>query len=308
MKTSRWNHALVSGAIIAALIPIQASAVDSIKDSIHQCNQAIRAKNSESAFTISAALLKQNKQLAEAWLCQAKAFTLIEDAPQAENSLKQALQWQTVESERMVIMGLLGNAAMAQDKDDEALSHYQQANQLAVKLNIKSFQRVSHNLLGDVYSKKANVDMAFSQFQLALKLSQNDTERTDVLGRIAAMFFAAKQYDKAIEYQLQKLIASEKYGNVDEITEITLELGQYYGLNGDHAQAYKTLNKVMQSAQKQNNPYWQAIAHLYLANLDITTKQADSAKQHVQQAETLNQGLADEAIAQELNKVKAGLL
>ncbi len=280
---------------------------DSIKDQINKCNQYIKSQNAEQALTVSAALLKQNNRLAEAWLCQAKAFNLQSDAVHAEYGFSQALQIQTAEQDKMVTLGMLGNAEFQQDKYQQALEHYQQAYQMALNNNIKNYQRVTLNLIGDALSKLNRLDEAVVEYEKALKLALNDTERADNLGRIANAYAAANNIDKAIEYQLRKIIASEKYGSPDQLADSNLELGRLYMLNKLYQQAYRSVNKVFEMASKNDSPFWLALSHVYLAQIDQHTNQLDSAKQHILSAEKINQQLQDETIAEEIKSVQKTL-
>jgi tetratricopeptide (TPR) repeat protein len=280
---------------------------DTLTDEINKCNQSIKSQNAEQALTISAALLKQNNRLADAWLCQAKAFNLQSDAVHAEYGFSQALQFQTAEQDKMVTLGLLGNAEFQQEKFQQALEHYQQAYQMALNNNIKNYQRVTLNLIGDALTKLNRIDEAVGEYEKALKLTLNDTERADNLGRIANAYTAANNIDKAIEYQLRKIIASEKYGSPDQLADGNLELGRLYMLNKLYQQAYRSVNKVLEMASKNDSPFWMALSHVYLAQIDQRNNQFDSAKQHIQSAEKINQQLQDETISEEIKAVQKAM-
>jgi tetratricopeptide (TPR) repeat protein len=277
---------------------------DQIKDDIFNCNQQIKKGNLEKALDISSALIKQDSKLADAWLCQGKAFMQKSDLAQAEFALKKSSDLQNSETDKMVALGLLGNVEMMQDKAQDALSHYQQAYDLSIKNNVKAYQRVSLNLLGDANSKLSQWASAISNYEGALKLSNNDSERSDVYARMSAMFEASNDLTSAIQYQVKRLISIQHYGNLDEIADTHLELGRLYALNKEYNQAYKSVNKVLADATQQDSPYWRALSHIQLARIDIATGANESATQHFHEAEKLSQQINDESLTAELKSLE----
>lgn len=292
--------------LLASSLLCLASSVnaDVTRDILFNCNQEVKKGNLDKALSISQSLIKQNTKLADAWACQAKALLAQAEYDKAVVAFKQAVALQTVETERMVLLGQLGNTFLQQEKPQQALEQYQLAYDLAKKNNVSAYQRVALNLLGDANTHLSKWELAKSQYDTAFTLSQNDTERMDVLGRIANMYATSKDFDKAIEYQIKKLLSSERYGSADEKADIQLQLGIFYTQAKIYAQAYKTLNLLLSNAKQYQSAYWQALSHIYLAKLDKLKLDSASADSHIQAAEQLNQGLQDEAIAQEIISVK----
>ncbi len=286
---------------------VQSTYADSFDNELIKCNQELKQGNSDKALELSKSLIKTQKQSAPAWLCRAKALLQQSDFEQAKQAFQQAIAFESKETERMVILGLVGNTEFQQDHYAEALSYYQQSYDLSIKNNVTAYQRVALNLMADSNSRLNHIDLAKSQYEASLTLSKNDSERMDVLGRMAQMYANAGQYNLAIEHQVKSLIAAERYGTMDEKADIQLELGQMYAQAKDFGMAYKTLNKLLDTSSSQGSPYWQALSHLYLARLDLLNNQPTAAEQHLSVALQLNQELKDDHLAEEIKSTQQGM-
>ena len=298
---NQWAKVLLASAIVSVSVGVNA---DTVKDNIFNCNQEIKKGNLEKALDISQLLIKQNPKLADGWACQGKALFSQSEYDKAVPAFNQAIALQSVETERMVLLGQLGNTFLQQNKPQQALEQYELAYALAKKNNVSAYQRVVLNLMGDANTQLSKYDVAKSHYDTAFTLAQNDTERMDVLGRIANMYADSNDFNKAIEYQIKKLLSAERYGSADEKADIQLQLGIFYTQAKNYSQAYKTLNLLLSSAKQFQSDYWQALSHIYLAKLDKLKPDLASADSHIQIAEQLNQNLRDEVIGQEITSLK----
>jgi tetratricopeptide (TPR) repeat protein len=212
----------------------------------------------------------------------------------------------THEPEDPVIHNELGNALLANDKTEEAISHYRQS----LQLNPNAAD--AHNNLGSALFQSGKLEEANQQYQEALRLRPNNADIHNNLGNLLAktghLQKAIEEYQKAIQLKPDFAVAHFKLGDAlaktNQLPQAVMQYVQALRLKPDNADIHcnlaNALSKVglMQEAVDQYQLALQlkpdyADVHLNLGIAMFKTNQFPEAIDHFEQALRLEPDLAD---------------
>jgi len=265
---------------------------DEFKNKISECNQLVKSDKAQSALDFSAQLIKQNKLSRDAYVCKGRAELTLDQFPQAIDTFKQVKQLSVSPIDKMMAQALLGNAYKANKQTAEALESYKQALELSKSTNNKGLEKVSHELIASALFLGEKYDEALAEYQIALKLAQNDGERAEIFERMAESYERQAKRDVAIEYQIKAVLAHSQYSDLDKQANAQLELGRLYIEANLLDQAKSSIDKVLALA-KDGSEYWEAKSYIYLARLNHVAKNDKEAMDLLAKADRLNQTLDD---------------
>ncbi len=262
---------------------------------INECNLMVAEDKLQNALDLSAQLIKQNKTSRDAFACKGRAELALYQATRAIDTFKQVNQLSTTLMDKVLARALLGNAYKANNQPLEALESYKQALELSKSMNSKGLERVSHELIASALFWGEKNDEALSEYQIALKLAQNDGERAKIFEHIAEILEHQSKQDEAIEYQIKASLAHTRYSDIDSQVNAQLELGRMYINAKLFEQAKVTIDKVLKVAEG-NSDYWEAKGNIYLARLMFMTEKDKEATELLIKADKLNQKINDKAL------------
>jgi len=266
-----------------------------MENKVSECNQLVRIGKAQNALDISTQLIKQNKTNRNAYACKGRAELALDQFPQAIDSFKQVKQLSVSAIDKMVAQALLGNAYKSNNQTDEALESYKQALEISKTTGNKGLERVSHEMIASALFLATKYDEAISEYQLALKLAQNDGERAQAYERLAECYEKQAKRDLAIEFQVKASLAHTKYSDMDAQVNSQLELGRMYIEANLFDQAKSTIDKVLALAQG-GSEYWEAKSYIYLARLMHAMHNDKEATDFLVKADKLNQKLDDKTL------------
>lgn len=277
------------------------------KSKINECNQLVKNDYAKKALDFSLQLIKQNKASRDALSCKGKAELALEQFSQAIETFKQVSQLSSTLTDKMMAQALLGNAYKGNKQIAEALESYRAALDSSKSAGNKGFERVSHELIASALFAGDKYDEALAEYQIALKLAQNDGERANIFERMAECYERQQNRDSAIEYQIKAALTHTKYGDLDKQANAQLELARMYIENNALNQAKTSIDKVL-GFVKDNSDYWEAKCDIYLARLMHLSRKDAEARSLLASANKLNQALADKGLADLIQSTAASLL
>lgn len=279
-----------------------------LNNKIAICNQMVKEGSLEKALDYSNQLIKKNPKSRETVLCKARAQIALNQFSDAVPTLTIVNQLSNSPNDRMVSLAMLGNAYKGNHQYGEAIASYQQSMDIAKTEKNVSFERITHNLIGEVQVINNELDEAIESYQTSLKLALNDNERADAYERVASIFSQEQKHNQAIEYQLKAAIAYMHYGDLDAQANAGLELGRIYMEAGEFDQAEKAINKILKLSVDNGGAYWEVKSNLYLAKLKIATQQNNDALKFLENAMRVNKEVGDSTLAENieltLNKIQ----
>ena len=262
---------------------------------ISECNLMVKDEKLQSALDFSAQLIKENKTSRDAFVCKGRAELALYQTARAIDSFKQVDQLSTTPMDKVLAKALLGNAYKTNNQPSEALENYKQALELSKNMSNKGMERVSHELIASALFWGDKNEEALSEYQIALKLAQNDGERAKIFERIAEVLEHQSKLDDAIEYQIKAALAHTSYSDIDSQVNAQLELGRMYINAKLFEQAKNTIDKVLKVAEG-NSEYWEAKSDIYLGQLMFVTGKDKESMDVLAKADKLNQKLNDKAL------------
>jgi tetratricopeptide (TPR) repeat protein len=260
---------------------------------ILECNQLVKSDNTQSALEFSAQLIKQNKTSREAYVCKGRAELALGQFPEAVDTFKQVNQLSQSAMDKMMAQAMLGNAYKGGKQQAEALESYKQALAVSKTTGNKGLERVSHELIASALFLGEKYDDALAEYQIALKLAQNDGERAEIYERMAECYEHQAKLDAAIDYQIKASLAHTHYSDLDRQVNAQLELGRLYTEANSFDQAKSVIDKVLALA-KDGSEYWEAKSSIYMAKLMHRMHKEVEAKELLVSAEKLNQRIGDQ--------------
>lgn len=288
--------------VVLGLWSIQAAAVDSVEftKKINECNQLVKSENAQKALDLSSQLIQVNQSSRDAFLCKGRAELALSLYKQAIDSFKAVGRLSGAGMEKMMANAMLGNAYKSNNQIEEAIEQYSIALETAKTLKNQGLERVSHELIASALFLATKYDEAIAEYQIALKLAQNDGERADICERTAEAYEKLNKRDAAIEYQVKASLAHTKYSQIDKQLNSQLELARMYIETNLYDQANNAIEKVLAVA-KGANPYWEAKCYIYMAKLKLAIHQNDQANDFLASAKKLNQSMQDKELTELLD-------
>jgi tetratricopeptide (TPR) repeat protein len=260
---------------------------DTAEQALEACTKAAAAGNFSEAVQHAAASIAASSTNRNAYLCQARAYTGLNDRAHAIEALLAADRLSKSPLEHMVALMLIGNQNMALRELDKAMDQYHQSLSIAREIGDKHFEMINLNLIGEAQEAQSDYKSALENYLLAQKLAANDNERADSNARLAAAYSATGKHDKAVEHQLKAMLLEERSGDFDHYANAGLELGRIHIQAGQFDQAEKVLNKMLDKVRSAGDPYWEAKGMYYLASARRGQGDAQGAKPLLESARKL---------------------
>lgn len=229
------------------------------------CNQAMMEGNHAKALTHAEAALEHDAKDREALLCKGRALGQAGQYDAAMAAMNAAQQLAITPVDRMVALSLTGNVQRDANRHDAALASYRESLAIAQDKHDNRFQRINHNLIGETLVMGDQLEAGLQSYLAGLEFAANDTERADNYGRIAQIYGSLGKYDEAVNYQIKTMLTQERSADFNAYAHACLELGRLHMKAGNHVEAEKVLNRIIERSKEQGAPYWEARGYYYLA-------------------------------------------
>jgi len=289
---------VAAAACLIAVHSVQVRAAS--PDETALCNEAMDNGDHIRALTHAEAALKRNAKDREALLCQGRALSEAGRYDAALAAMENALQLSTAPMDRIVVLTLTGNVQRDAKRYDEALASYRQSLALAQSEQDKRFQRINHNLIGEILVATQQIEPGLQSYLAGAELAANDTERADNYGRIAQTYGSLGRYDEAVDYQIKAMLTEERSGDFNHYAYATLELGRLHTAAGNHAEAEKVLNRIIERSKAQEAPYWEARGYYYLALEKTANGHQAEARPLLAQAKQISERIGAEELGRDV--------
>lgn len=268
---------------------------------VERCQAAL----SKRQYTQAIQAAEQSPGVPQAWMCKGRAQAALQQMPQAQTSLQQAISLKPTGLDLASAYMLLGNVQQAQQQTDAALASYQQAMDVAKTEKMNRYVMVAHNLIGEARLAANQYPEALTEFQAGEKLAMNDNERADSFEHEALTYHQMHQLDKAVEYQLKAVLMQKRAGTPDQYAEASLTLGQWFVEQKDYPGAEKTYQRLMQYAQENGGVFYEAKTAIYWAQAKQLQGDTAGAEQLIKQAKTIASKYKDPELDALLSKVQS---
>lgn len=287
----------IFGVALAFLVITNAYALT--KDELN-CNDLLDKGEAEKALQQADKILKTDVKSASALICRGRAFNLQEKPEQAIQAFQQVETVTQDVYDRTVALILTGNTLKRINQWSDSVNVYEKAAELAGKYQqLKLFAYIS---LGDAHDAMNHLDKALDAYKKSQALSANDGERGETASKIAATYVKLKQYDLAVENQVQAFLMMEKSGTLDQYAQASVALGRDYYLNKNYEVAEKTLNKIINFAKERGGAFYEAQGSYVLALVKAAQNDKESAKKLVGYAKKIALDTKDQALQQEIEQ------
>ncbi len=272
------------------------------------CNKLLASGDAIAALDYAQKMLQANSQDKDALLCQGRSFFAKDDLNKALASFKLAEKNAKDSLDSTVSLFLIANTYKALEQHEVALAQYQLAIKQARLANNKALERMAYNAMGDIHHGNKQLSLALDAYLLGHKLAANDNERGESCEKVALTYHGLNQHDLALEFQIKAYLLHDAVGTLDQYAHSSIELGRYYAMVKNYANAEKTLNKIIQFAKEQGGAYYQAKASSVLATVKFANGDKLAAKALIEQAKSIAKASRDSALEEEIAKETKGLL
>jgi adenylate cyclase len=158
-------------------------------------------------------------------------------------------------------------ASVYQNKDntqDKALEFYLRAEPLAEISGDNDLLGSTLVGIGEIYLKKDSsrikdnpkaLDTAVFYFEKSLKVFNNTIHAPYTLNQLGRVYMTKKEFEKAIQYQMQALETSKKFESKNDITISLIGLAQTYQQKGDLKLALQTFKQAEETGSETEGAY-----------------------------------------------------
>ena len=276
--------------------------VYAISDDAYACNKAYEQGDFSKASALAIKALTANNRDRDALMCQGRTYSAQGDLKSALAAFKSAETLSNDAFDKTVVALVTGHAYKNANQYEQAIASYQESLKQAVLARSKAFERVSHIGIGNVQFETKQYPAALESYLTANKLDANDNERGESLEHIAETYHVLNQHDLALEYQIKAYFMHQKSGTPDQFAHSSIELGRYYAAVKNYSNAENTLNKIIQFANEQGGPYYEAQGYCVLAQVKAATGDMQSAKAMIEKARLIAKNTNDAALDAEITK------
>ncbi len=232
---------------------------------ISACNDAVNKGDATAAIEQSTAILQRNNTDYEGLLCKGRALDLQGNYPEALAAMELAVQSTEDVFAKTVSYILIGNLHRANNKTEEAVESYQKSIAMCANNDNKTYTRMNHNFIGDAYFEAKNLNAALDSYTTSTRLAFNDNERAESFERLAKVYNAIGNHDKAIEFQLKATVMQKQAGSLTAYADSSLLLGQYFIDGKEYSHAERHYKKLAKFAKDNGGAYYEAAANYGLA-------------------------------------------
>jgi tetratricopeptide (TPR) repeat protein len=271
------------------------------------CNKLLEKGDIANALMQANKVLNYKKNDRDALICQGRALVAKDDLNGALTAFKLADLQSKEPFDKTISTLLIGHTYKSLKQSELAISSYQKTIANAQLAGSKAFERVAYNAIGDIYSNEKLLAQALDAYQLGRKLAANDNERGESCEKVALTYHHMNQDDLALEFQIKAYLLHDVSGTLDQYAHSSIELGRYYAIVKNYANAEKTLNKIIKFAKEQGGAYYEAQASYVLAKVKVATNDIPAAKLLVENAKSIAKATNDKALEEEITQETQGL-
>lgn len=265
------------------------------------CDAALQSRQYAQAIKIA----EQHVAKSELWLCKGRAQSALDQPTAAEESFKKAIALKPQGLALISAYLLLGNSQLELKNTKAAVESYQQARHLSEQQNMRRYERIACNLIGEAFYENSQYAESLQAFQTGEKLAANDEERADSYLHEAMSHQQLQQLDEAIEYQLKGVMMLRKSGTPEQFAEASLALAQMFAAKKDYVGAEKTYQRLLEFARDNGGIFYEAKTAVLWAGVKRLQNDAPGAERLLAQAENINHKLQDQELTIMLEKARA---
>jgi len=282
---------LMSSSAYSAEVPVE----------IKACNDAVNKGDAKSALTQSAAILKKNSSDYEGLLCKGRALSLQGDYTEALEAMELAVNSTEDVFAKTISYILIGNLHKSNNKTEAAVASYKKSIEMCAIKGNKTYTRMNYNFIGDTYFDINDLHAALDNYQISMRLANNDNERAESFENLAKTYNALANHDKAIEFQLKATVMQKQAGSLTDYADSTLLLGQYFFDAKEYSHAERTYKKLAKFAQDNGGAYYEAKANYRLAEAMFANGDKTAAKALMLDANKLANKIGAKQLVSEIN-------
>ena len=271
------------------------------------CNKALEKGDTASALSQANKILIANNNDKDALICQARALMANKDFNGALASFKLAELQAKQAFDKTIVSLLIGHTYQSLKQSELSIASYQNTILNAQLAENKAFERIAYNAIGDVYFNDKQLTQALDAYQQGRQLAANDNERGESCEKVALTYHHLQQDDLALEFQIKAYLLHDTAGTLDQYAHSSIELGRYYAIVKNYANAERTLNKIIKFAKEQGGAYYEAQASYVLAKIKVATGDIAAAKQLLENAKSIAKANNDKALDEEITQETQGL-
>lgn len=275
---------------------------------VKACNDAVNKGDTKAALMQSEAILEKNKTDYEGLLCKGRALAQQGDYKKALAAMETAVNSTEDIFAKTVSYILIGNLHKSNHQPEAAVASYMKSIEMCEKKGNKTYTRMNYNFIGDTYFDEKDLDAALDNYQISVRLANNDNERAESFERLAKTYNARGNHDKAIEFQLKATVMQKQAGSLTAYADSTLLLGQYFYDAKEYSHAERNYKKLAKFAKDNGGAYYEAKANYRLAEAMYANGDKEGAKALFADANKLATKIGAKQLASEIkatqNKLK----
>lgn len=283
------------------------TAYAAVSEAVKSCNAAANKGDANAALKLATAILEENSKDHEGLICKARAHAINNEYDTALKTFDAALLATEDGFSQVITYILMGNLHQDNNKTDAAIAAYNKSLAICAKTGNQTYSRINHNLIGDSYKKAGDLPAAIESYKSSVAIANNDNERADSFGRLAAAYHAVNDHNKAIEFQLKSAVMQQKAGTLTDYAEALLSLGQYQYDAKEYVSAKRTYQKLLKLSKDNGGAYYEASANYKLAEALAADGDKSMAKTHMADALALAKKIGADRLAAEISQAEKKL-
>ena len=239
--------------------------------------------------------------LANALYRQGTIYRSLTNYTKAEELLLIATEYfqQTDDSTSLLYATIdMARLAQVQNRDEEAITSFQVAVQLAASLKDKNAEARAENYLGQLFDNQKQYDLALEHFDKALKLVREIDFKPGIsamLSNIAEIYTSQQKYEEAFSYLNEALELKREMGDKLGTSRVLLNIASAHDLLAEHnearpyyQEAFKLATELGQKTQLGTAAYGLAQNSFNLGNYQQALIYAQQVDKLVQETKDLS--------------------
>ncbi len=293
--------------LMASLFLLTLNSHAALSEAEINCNKALQQNQPQSAIKQAEQLIEKDANNGNAYICKGRAHFALDQADEALKAFSEAEKTSPDNYNKSFATLLIGHVYKNTGRIPQAIDAYQNSLDYAIKAQHQGLAFSNHMNIGHAKAEMKALDDALNAYLAGYEVAGNDGERADAETKIASIYYAMQDYDKAIEYQLKGLFKLQRVGTLDQYAVSLVDYVTYQTTAKRLADAERYANKLIKFAQDNGGIYYEAKGQLLLAQIKSTQNELGAAQALLTKAKVNANKVQDAALTQEIEGLEATL-
>jgi len=270
---------------------------------IDNCSNYLAAGDYQRAIAAGRKAVQTDPKNGIAHFCLGKSYYHIGEFNRALKSTKEAESLAVSKPDLAVVYNLLGQIYSRKADLDSAMLYFNRHLSLSRDTGDKNGEAIALNNIAGIFQDKHQYDTALGYYQQSLELQNDLHEKAISYNNIALTYRYKKDTKKAISYMKKAIDIFEREGDYRGTAALMVNLGAIYIEAKEYDSALSSLNEGLKRAKKVGDQYWESVAYAHLGDLHMMTGKPTQAEDYYAKSKKLARAIGAKDILQTIPRL-----